>query len=157
MRRGVESPLRRTTNGRERSKSVSEYRGTEPSVSGWAVGGITFAGVIMIILGIFQAIEGLVAIFDDNFYVVAQNYTFDIDTTGWGWIHLLLGILVAATGFALLGRRPWAGIVTIILVALSAIANFFFIPYYPFWSLLMIGLAVWVIWAVTRPGAMETT
>jgi hypothetical protein len=136
---------------------VSEYRGTEPSVSGWAVGGIVFAGVIMIILGIFQAIAGLVAIFDDNFYVVAQNYTFDIDTTGWGWIHLILGVLVAATGFALLGRRPWAGIVTIILAALSAISNFFFIPYYPFWSLLMIGLAIWIIWAVTRPGALETT
>jgi hypothetical protein len=137
---------------------VSEYRGTDaPPVSGWAVGGITFAGVIMIILGIFQAIAGLVAIFDDNFYVVAENYTFDIDTTGWGWIHLILGVLVAATGFALLGRRPWAGIVTIMLAALSAISNFFFIPYYPFWSLLMIGLAIWIIWAVTRPGAMETT
>ena len=136
---------------------MSEYRGTEPSVSGWAVGGITFAGVIMIVLGIFQAIAGLVAIFDDSFYVVTRNYTFDLDTTGWGWIHLILGVLIVATGFALFGRRPWAGIVTIILAALSAIANFFFIPYYPFWSLLEIGLAIWIIWAVTRPGAMERT
>ena len=136
---------------------MSEYRGTEPSVSGWAVGGITFAGVIMIVLGIFQAIAGLVAIFDDSFYVVTRNYTFDLDTTGWGWIHLILGVLIVATGFALFGRRPWAAIVTVMLAALSAIANFFFIPYYPFWSLLEIGLAIWIIWAVTRPGAMERT
>ena len=135
---------------------MTEYRAAEvPAVSGWATGGIVFAGVIMIVLGIFQAIAGLVAIFDDGFYVVAQNYTFDFDTTGWGWIHLILGVVVALTGLALLGRRPWAGIVTIMLAALSAIANFFFIPYYPFWSLLEIGLAIWVIWAVTRPGALE--
>jgi hypothetical protein len=134
---------------------MSEYR-DEPSVSGWATGGIVFAGTIMIVLGIFQMIAGLTAIFDDQFYVVTQNYTFDLDTTAWGWIHLLLGILVVATGLALLSRRPWAAVVTIILAALTAIANFFFIPYYPFWSLLEIGLAIWVIWAVTRPGAMET-
>ena len=135
---------------------MTEYRAAEaPAVSGWATGGIVFAGLIMIVLGIFQAIAGLVAIFDDGFYVVTQNYTFDFDTTGWGWIHLILGVAVALTGLALLGRRPWAGIVTIMLAALSAIANFFFIPYYPFWSLLEIGLAIWIIWAVTRPGVLE--
>jgi hypothetical protein len=136
---------------------MSEYRATpeERRVSGWAIGGLTFAATIMIILGVFHVIAGLAAIFEDEFFVVTRNYLFDLDVTAWGWIHLLLGILVAATGLALLGRRPWAGIVTIMLAALSAIVNFFFIPYYPFWSLLEIGLAIWVIWAVTRPGAIE--
>jgi hypothetical protein len=123
-----------------------------PEVSGWAVAGITFAGTIMIMIGVFQAIAGLSAIFDDQFYVVTQNYAFDLDVTAWGWIHLLLGILVAVSGYFLFARRTWAAILAITLAVLSAIANFFFIPYYPFWSILMIALAVWVIWSLTRPG-----
>jgi hypothetical protein len=132
---------------------VTEYD-TRP-VSGWAVGGIAFAGTMMIMIGIFQAFNGLSAILEDEFYVLGRNYAFDVDVTTWGWIHLILGILVAFAGFALFGRRPWAGVAAIVLAALSAIANFFFIPYYPFWSLLIIALCVWVIWAVTRPGAIE--
>jgi hypothetical protein len=124
-------------------------------VSGWVVGGITFASVMLIIIGVFQSIAGLVAIIDDNFYVVAQNYTFDVDTTAWGWIHLLLGILLVVTGWSLFARRAWAVVAAIVLAGLSAIANFFFIPYYPFWSLLVIGLDVWVIWALTRPGVVR--
>jgi hypothetical protein len=134
---------------------MTEYRDDAPMVSGWAVGGIAFAGTIMIILGIFQAIEGLAAIFDDQFYVITQNYAFDLDVTAWGWIHLILGVILVIVGFGLLGRSTWAGVTAIVLAALSAISNFFFIPYYPFWSLLMIGLAIWVIWAITRPGAMR--
>jgi hypothetical protein len=124
--------------------------------SGWAVGGITFAAVMLIIIGTFQVIAGLVAIFDDDFYVVTANYTFDLDTSGWGWIHLLIGIGLLATGFGLFSRSTWAGVTAIVLAMLSAIANFFFIPYYPFWSILVIALDVWVIWALTRPGAIRT-
>ena len=128
----------------------------EPEISGWAAGGIVFAATILLMVGIFQAIAGLVAIIDDDFYVVTQNYTFDIDTTVWGWIHLIIGILVAAVGWSLFARRAWAGVAAITIAMLSAIANFFFIPYYPFWAILMIALDVWVIWALTRPGAIET-
>jgi hypothetical protein len=107
-------------------------------------------------VGIFQAIAGLVAIIDDQFYVVTRNYTFDLDTTAWGWVHLIIGILVAAVGWSLFARRPWAGVAAITIAMLSAVANFFFIPYYPFWAILMIALDVWVIWALTRPGAIRT-
>lgn len=134
---------------------MTEYRDTPDTPSGWSVAGITFAGTILIVLGIFQAIEGLAAIFDDQFYVVTQNYAFDLDVTAWGWIHLLLGVLLVLVGFALLGGSAWAGVTAIVLAVLSAISNFFFIPYYPFWSLLMIGLAIWIIWAITRPGALR--
>jgi hypothetical protein len=130
--------------------------GDEPEVSGWAMGGLAFAGTVMIVIGIFQVIAGLVAIFDDDFYVVTANYTFDLDTSAWGWIHLILGILVFLVGTSLLARRAWAAVATIMLASLSAIVNFFFIPYYPFWSLLVIALDIWVIWAVTRPGAIRT-
>jgi hypothetical protein len=127
-----------------------------PPVSGWAVGGIAFAATVLTITGAFQIIAGLVAIFDDDFYVVTANYTFDLDASAWGWVHLLLGILVLATGFGLFSRQPWAGVTAIMLASLSAILQFFFIPYYPFWSILVIALDIWVIWALTRPGAIET-
>jgi len=125
-------------------------------VSGWALGAIAFAAALMTLIGIFHVIAGLVAIFDDEFYVVTRNYTFDLDVTTWGWIHLLVGVAVLATGLGLFARQTWAGITAIMLAMLSALSNFFFIPYYPIWSLLLIGLALWVIWALTRPGAIRT-
>jgi hypothetical protein len=125
----------------------------EEGLSGWAAGGITFAATMMIMIGIFEAIAGLAAIIDDDFFVVGRNYTYDLDASGWGWVHLILGIALAVTGYFLFLGRVWAGIVALTLAVLSAVANFFFIPYYPFWSLLVIALDVWVIWALTRPGA----
>jgi hypothetical protein len=133
-----------------------DERSDAPALSGWAVGGLTFAAVMMALIGVFQVIAGLVAIIDDDFYVVTQNYTFDVDTTAWGWIHLLLGIVVLVAAYYLTAGQAWAGAVAVVLAALSAIANFFFIPYYPFWSLLLIALAVWVIWSLTRPGAIRS-
>ena len=131
-------------------------RQNDPEVSGWAVGAIAFAATIMTLSGVFQALNGLVAIFNDDFFVVARNYTFDLDVTAWGWVHLLVGIAVFATGLGLFARRTWAGVTAIMLCMLSALTNFFFIPYYPIWSLLVIGLDIWVIWALTRPGAINT-
>jgi hypothetical protein len=108
-----------------------------------------FAGILMIVIGIFEAFQGLVAILDDSFFVVTENYVFDLDVTAWGWIHLLLGLLVLFGGYALMAGRTWGRILGLVLATLSAVANFAFIPYYPFWSLLMIALAIWVIWALT--------
>jgi hypothetical protein len=108
-----------------------------------------------VLIGIFQIIAGLAAIFDDEFFVVTQNYVFDLDTTAWGWVHLFLGALLVLTGVALMRGAAWAGIVALTLAILSAVSNFFFIPYYPFWAILEIALAVWVIWALTRPGALR--
>jgi hypothetical protein len=133
-----------------------ESRRDREDISGWAAGGITFAACVLLIVGIFQSIAGLVAIFDDEFYVVTRNYTFDLDTSAWGWIHLLIGIGLIATAWGLFSRSTWAGVTAIMLATLSAVANFFFIPYYPFWSILEIALAIWVIWALTRPGAIRT-
>ena len=120
-------------------------------VSGWAIGGTVFAGVIMLLVGLFHAVAGLVAIIDDEFYVVAANYTFEFDVSAWGWIHLIGGIVVALGGIAVFSGTTWARIVGITLAVVSAVINFFFLPYYPWWSLLMIGLAVWVIWSLSRP------
>jgi hypothetical protein len=134
---------------------MSEYdaRRDVEQLSRWAVGGITFAATMMIVIGIFQVIAGLAAIFDDDFFVVTQNYVFDLDASAWGWVHLLLGILLLFAGYGLYAGRTWAAILALTLAVLSAIANFFFIPYYPFWAILVIALDIWVIWALTRPVA----
>jgi hypothetical protein len=116
----------------------------------WARRGISFAAVMLILLGVFQTIAGLTALFDDRFFVVAENYVFDLDPTVWGWIHLVLGIVMVAAGVGLMSGASWARDIAVFLAMLSAILNFFTIPYYPFWSLLLIGLDVWVIFSLTR-------
>jgi uncharacterized membrane protein len=125
-------------------------------VSGWAVGGVVFGATVLMLIGVFQAIAGLVAIFDDDFYVVTRNYTFDLDVTAWGWVHLIIGILLVIVAYGLFVRSTWAGVTAIVLASLSAVANFFFIPYYPLWAILLIALDIWVIWALTRPGVVRT-
>src|SRR5215211_234617 len=124
----------------------------DQTTSGWAVGFILFAGLMMIMVGIWQALQGLVAIFENEFYVATRNYLFQFDATTWGWIHLLLGLLVAFAGWGLLSGQTWARAAAIALALLSAIANFLFIPYYPFWALLLITLDIFVIWAITAHG-----
>jgi hypothetical protein len=134
---------------------MTDPRPTRQDPSAWAISGVLFAGSMLVLIGFVQVIAGLVAIFDDDFYVVARNYTFNLDTSAWGWIHLLLGLLLLFTAFGIFSGRTWASITAIVLAIISAIANFFFIPYYPFWSILVIALDVWVIWALTRPGTIE--
>jgi hypothetical protein len=111
-----------------------------------------FAAIMMIMVGVFEEIQGLVGISENEFYVATRNYLFKFDATTWGWTHLLLGLLVAFAGWGLFSGRTWARTVAIILAVLSALANFLFIPYYPFWSLLLITLNIFVIWAVAAHG-----
>jgi hypothetical protein len=120
--------------------------------SGAAVGLTIFAGVIMIMLGIFHALYGLAAIIKNDFFVVGADYLYKIDPTAWGWIHLIAGIVVAMAGYALFTGAVWARTVGVILAVISAIANFLTIPYYPFWSMLLLALDVFVIWALTVRG-----
>jgi hypothetical protein len=126
------------------------------AASGWAVGGTMFASVMMIVAGIWQSVAGLIAIFENEFYLATRNYLFQFDATTWGWIHLLVGVLIGLAGMGLLAGQTWARVVGIVLAVLSAIANFLFLPYYPFWSILIIGLDVLVIWALsTRAGDLR--
>ena len=129
----------------------SRARGQE-TTSGTAVGFILFAAIMMIMVGVFQALQGIIAIFENEFYVATRNYLFQFDATTWGWIHLVIGLIVAFAGWGLLSGRTWARVVGITVVMLSALANFLFIPYYPFWALLLITLDIFVIWAITAHG-----
>jgi hypothetical protein len=98
-------------------------------------------------------ITGLSAILNDEYFVQVRGYAFDLDLTAWGWIYLIFGLAMVATAVGLFRRAGWAEWVALFLVMLSALNNFFFIPYQPFWALLLIGLDVWVIWALTRSRA----
>ena len=129
-----------------------ESAGEEHEVSGWAVGFILFAGVMMVMAGGFQMFSGLVALIENEFYVTTRNYIFQFDATAWGWIHLIGGVLVGIAGFAVIAGQTWARWVAIILAALSALANFTFIPYYPFWAIIVIAIDIFVIWALAVHG-----
>jgi hypothetical protein len=122
------------------------------ATSGWAVGLIVFAAIMLMMAGTFQFLAGLVALFENEFYVTTRNYVFQFDATTWGWIHLLLGIVLGIAGWGLLSGRTWARVVAITVAAISALANFLFLPYYPFWALTIITLDVLVIWAVAAHG-----
>ncbi len=122
----------------------------EPSAT--AQGFIVFAGIMMLLAGSFQAIAGLVALFNDEFYVTTPKYVFQFDATGWGWIHILIGVVVFFAGLAVMSGQVWGRVVGVTLAVLSALANFAFIPYYPFWSITIIVLNVFVIWALTVHG-----
>ncbi|MCX4672263.1 hypothetical protein OG453_37315 [Streptomyces sp. NBC_01381] len=117
-----------------------------------AVGFSVLAGCLMLLVGAYHAIAGLVAIIDDDFYVVTRNYTYEFDTSAWGWIHLLSGVVVLAAAFGVFAARAWARVIGMILAGASAVESFFFIPYYPVWSVTIIALDVIVIWALAVYG-----
>ena len=121
-------------------------------VSGAAIGWTGFAAIMMILGGIWWIIAGIVAVVNDSFYVVGREYIFQFDTTTWGWIHLLLGIVVLLAGFYLFSGAVWARIVGVIIAVLWALAAFAWLPWYPVWAMLLIAIAVSVIWALTAHG-----
>ena len=125
-----------------------------PIGSEWAAGGALFAACMLIMVGIFQGLAGIAALVDDDFYVAAAHYPYDLSVTAWGWIHLLVGVLLLVTGLFVLAGRAWAIVLAIIIAVLNAIENFFFIPYYPLWSILIIAIDVFIIWSLTRPGVI---
>ena len=143
------SPQRSTSTQASTPTDQSAPRSEpESRKGGWAGGLTVFAGVILIVVGVFQFFQGLAAIVKGSFYVVAPNNIYEFSVSGWGWIHLVLGIVLAVTGYFILAGQPWARAVGIGVSALSALANFLFIPYYPIWALILIALDVAVIWAL---------
>ena len=121
-------------------------------VSSWAVGWTAFAGIMMVISGIWWIISGLVAIASDTFYIVGEEYIFQFDATTWGWIHLLVGILVLVAGFYLFTGAVWARTIGVIIAVLMALIAFAWLPWYPIWAILFIAVSVFIIWALTVHG-----
>lgn len=133
--------------------SADESVDMRPSRTTAWVGWIVFAGVIMATSGIFTATWGLVALVRDEVFVVGPSgNVIDLDYTAWGWVHLILGIVVFAAGLALFTGARWAYVIAVFLAVLSAVGNLFVIGSYPVWSTIVIALDVLVIYAITVHG-----
>ena len=120
--------------------------------TGWT-GWVVFAGVILMVSGIFSAVQGLVAVIGpDSYYVVTSGSLWLFDVAGWGWWNIIIGLLLVLTAVALLGGQTWARVVAVILVILSAVGQLLLIPAQPWWSLIVIAIDVLVIYALIVHG-----
>jgi hypothetical protein len=122
-----------------------------PSVG--AAAGTVLAGVLMIVGGIWGFLVGLAVVIKKAFFVpVSSTYAYHWNVTDWGWTHLALGAVVFAAGVCVLLGMVWARVVGVILATLSAIASFMFIPFYPVWSIILVAIDVYIIWALVAAG-----
>lgn len=128
------------------------YNTTDSNFSAWAVGWATFAGVMLIIIGLFDIIQGIVALANDEFFVVTQEWVFKFDITTWGWIQIILGVVLLASGIGIFSGNVAARTVGVIAAGLAAIANFAWLPYYPVWSIIVIAVCIAIIWSLTAHG-----
>ena len=140
------SAPRQATHSDTSAYSVASAQGA--GTSSWAVGLSLFAGMMMIITGLFNTMEGVVALARNEVYAITPRYIFAFDLTTWGWIQIILGIIVLAAGVGVITGQLWGRVVGITIATLTMLANFAFVPYYPIWSLLIIALNVFVIWAL---------
>jgi hypothetical protein len=150
--------------GRE-EESMSEYQGQAgqaqgsveseaKDVSSWTAGFIVFAALMMMLVGVFHALVGLIGVLDDDFYVVREGYELKIDIAAWGWFHMIGGsVIVVAGWYLLLTGSLWARLIAILVVSISMIWNFVSIPYYPVWSILLIAIDGAILWAIIAHGA----
>lgn len=126
--------------------SATEQRSVGQAVAaGTSIG----AAILLMAVGILSILEGISAISKDEVLVATSGYTYQFNTTTWGWIHLILGILLVIAAAGLMSGAMWARVIAVFLAALSILANFLWLPYYPWWSIVVIALNVVVIWAVT--------
>ena len=135
------------------ARDASPRQNVEPTgMTGW-VGWIAFAGVMMVILGTFHLIDGLVAIFNDEYFLVSKSgLIVTADYTAWGWVHLLGGVIIIAAGVAVFTGQVWARSIGVLMAVISAVINIAFLSAYPIWSTIMITLDILVIWALTVHG-----
>ncbi len=115
-----------------------------PYASGWTI----FAGVMLISAGLMAVFQGAAAIHRDRVLIVTRSYVYSMNTEGWGWLHLILGVVIIVTGVAVFSGAAWARIVGVVVAAFGMLANFVWLPYYPLWALVLIALDALVIWAL---------
>jgi hypothetical protein len=120
-----------------------------PAPTAW-VGWIAFAAAMIIVVGAMNVINGLAAIFEDEIFI--GSGAFVLDVTGWGWIHLIVGLILVGTGVALIRGALWAAITASVLVVLNMISQMFLLPASPIWSLVIIILDAFVLYALTVHG-----
>lgn len=136
---------------------ASNVSGTRHQATGrqaenpWATSWTVAAAVLMTFGGIMAIFQGIAAIAKDDVFVTTPNFTYEFSLTGWGWVHLILGALVTAAGIALFKGSTWARMVGVALAGLSMVANFVWLPYFPVWSIVLIIIDGFIIWALCAP------
>ncbi|MEU6974674.1 MULTISPECIES: hypothetical protein [unclassified Streptomyces] len=133
--------------------TASPRRQNSASSGGWAAGGTLFAGVLMLVTGIMDIFQGIAGIAEDDVYTRVGDYVFKFNLTTWGWIHLILGIVVAIAGFGILKGAEWGRVAGIALASLNVLAQFLFLPYQPWWALFSMAVSIFVIWALATDDA----
>ena len=125
---------------------------TQSEPTAW-VGMVIFAGTMLLMLGALQAMEGLVAIFQDDYYLVTRNgMIVSLDYTAWGWTHLIIGLIAVGVGIGVFAGQMWARVAGIVVAAISILVNVAFLPAYPIWIMIVIGIDVLVIYALAVHG-----
>ncbi|MBA2947566.1 DUF7144 family membrane protein [Streptomyces himalayensis] len=132
-------------------------QGRAAAVSPWVTGWTAAAAVLMVFGGIMAIFAGIAAIANDPVFVVNDDFVYAFNLTGWGWVHLLLGVVIAIAGVALFTGAPWARAVGVVLAGLSMIANFLWLPYAPVWSIVLIVVDGFIIWALCSPRRESAT
>ena len=130
---------------------MSSYDSEGPRTTAW-VGWIACASMMMVIVGFFNVIDGLVAVFNDQIFVKGARGAAVLDVTTWGWIHVILGVAIAGAGLALMTGALWARMVGIALVMLNMLSQMVALPGYPFWAILVITVDALVLWALIVHG-----
>jgi hypothetical protein len=125
-----------------------QTRSANTPKQGWASGLTAFAAVMLLLLGLLNLFRGIMAVAEDEVFVTTPNYVFEFDLTSWGWIHLILGILAILLSLGLFKEATWARVAGVVVASLAIIANFLSLPYYPIWSLVVIAISGFVIWAL---------
>jgi hypothetical protein len=141
-----------STTATSTTQQQSRRREAPPEPTGW-VGWIAFAAAMMVIVGAWHIFQGLVALFNDDYYLVTKKgLTVHLDYTAWGWTYLVIGVVIAASGLGLYSGRMVARIVAVAVATVSLLVNFAFIASYPIWSTMLIAVDVLVIFAITAHG-----
>ena len=120
--------------------------------TGW-VGWVFFASLMMMLLGGFQAIVGLVAILKPEYYLVSEKALVVTSYTAWGWVHVVLGVIIFLAGLAVMTGAVWARAIGVVLAGLSFFANLAFVNAYPVWSIIMMIVDAAIIYALTVHGS----
>jgi uncharacterized membrane protein len=131
--------------------TASEARVSYDERTGWN-GWIVFAGVMMIISGSLNALYGVVAAVNDDWVGWTNRENAFLDVSQWGWVHIVVGLIVLLCGIGLFSGNILARTVAVIIAGISLVSNFFFIPVYPLWALTVITIDGLVIWALTAHG-----
>jgi hypothetical protein len=140
------------TQARSTYTAEDPYNSPRHRSTAW-VGFIVFGGIMLMMLGGFQVMQGFVAILRDEYYHVTRTgLLITMDYTAWGWTHLVIGLIAVVAGIGILAGQMWARVIGVIIAVFSALANLAFLSAYPIWSTIVIATDVLIIYALVAHG-----